>query len=254
MPWYEESDDPAPAATFRDVSRGKRADLTWAGGASADVASLRPPRLPNIAGAAYAYEFEAEGADEEPSGLHSRAGAAESEGAAGAVVSAEPVSAPAPEPRRVDTMIDEIIPRAEEEAFVAIRDAVRRAEAEREKQFAEVEQRLVDLAILVARRVIAREVSLDPGIVLGLVREGVQALGEQDRLVVRVGTFFAEMRGELQEQLASAKMRCEVIVDATLGQSGCVVETDLGSVDESIDARLATLVDGLSFDGTRKPR
>jgi hypothetical protein len=253
MPWYEDTDEPPQAASFRDVSRAKRADLTWAGGGGADVASLRPPRVPNIAGAAYAYDFEADGADEEPSGLHSRAMGDDPERSTGpASQGAGP--APAAEVRRVDTMIDEIIPRAEEEAFVAIRDAVRRSEADREKQSAEVEQRLVDLALLVARRVIAREVSLDPGIVRGLVREGIQALGEQDRLVVRVGTFFAEMRGELQDQLASSKMRCEVIVDATLGQSGCVVETDLGRVDESIDARLATLVDGLSFDGKRKGR
>ncbi len=165
----------------------------------------------------------------------------------------DPVAAaPAPpEPRRTDTMIDEIVPRAEEEAFVAIREAVARAESLRDRQFAEAEERLVALALLVARRVIAREVSLDPGVVRGLVREGIAALGEQDRLVIRVGRFFAEMRDELEQMLSGSKLRCEIVVDATLGQCGCVVETDLGSVDESIDARLANLIDALGPDGRR---
>jgi flagellar assembly protein FliH len=149
-------------------------------------------------------------------------------------------------------MIDDIVPRAEEEAFIAIREAVARVEATREQQFADAERRLVDLAILVARRVIAREVSLDPAVVVGLVREGMAALGERDRVVVRVGTFFRDARDDLQRQLSTSKVRCEVVVDPSLGRAGCVVETDLGRVDESIDARLANLLEALS-EGSKRP-
>jgi flagellar assembly protein FliH len=110
----------------------------------------------------------------------------------------------------------------------------------------ESEERLVALALLVARRVIAREVSMDPKVVLGLVREGISALGERDRLVIRVGPFFGAMREAIEDDLASAKLRCEVVVDPTLGETGCVVETDLGRVDESIEVRLANLMANLS--------
>jgi flagellar assembly protein FliH len=252
MRWFDDSED-LHAASFRDVSRTGRVDLSWAGGSNGDVVSLRPPRVPAIGAVGHAFDTDRKDAeDDEVSGLHPAPPYPE-EHETPMATHEEPLAdaAPVVEPRRTDTMIDDIVPRAEEEAFVAIREAVARAEAVRDRQFAEAEERLVALALLVARRVIAREVSLDPGVVRGLVREGIAALGEQDRLVIRVGTFFAEMREELEQMLAGSKLKCEILVDATLGQSGCVVETDLGSVDESIDARLANIIDSLSSDGRR---
>ena len=251
MPWFEEGDERLQAARFRDVTAPKKADLSWTRPATEpDSASLKPPRVPSL-------EMEEQQA-EAPAELESVARPS----------ILPPPSLPGmkthdsgqhqlelePPPRRRDTMVDDIVPRAEEEAFVAIREAVARAEATREQQFADAESRLVDLALLVARRVIAREVSLDPGVVIGLVREGMAALGERDRLVVRVGTFFRDMRDELQEKLGGAKLRCEVVVDPSLGRAGCVVETDLGRVDESVDTRLQNLIDALSAGSRRAGR
>lgn len=251
MPWFEEGDELLQAARFRDVSAPKKADLSWARPATEpDPGSLKPPRVPSM-----------------------DVGAAEAEAPAELESAARPSIPPPPSvagmkthdsgqhqleleppPRRRDTMVDDIVPRAEEEAFVAIREAVARAEETREQQFADAESRLVELALLVARRVIAREVSLDPSVVVGLVREGMAALGERDRLVVRVGTFFRDMRDELQEKLGGAKLRCEVIVDPSLGRAGCVVETDLGRVDESVDTRLQNLIAALSAGSKRAGR
>jgi vacuolar-type H+-ATPase subunit E/Vma4 len=242
MQWFEESDDFAKIARFRDVSAGKAPDLSWARPAEPDSGSLKPPRVPSL-GVSGAPPSEA------PRRSMTPAGGLELEGLR--VRESIPVRAPELEPRRVDTMIDDIVPRAEEEAFGAIRDAVARAEAAREQQFSDAERRLVDLAMLVARRVIAREVSLDPGLIVGLVREGMAALGERDRIVVRVGTFYREMRDELQQKLGSGKLRCEVVIDPSLGRSGCVVETDLGRVDESVDARLENLIEALSAGSKR---
>jgi flagellar biosynthesis/type III secretory pathway protein FliH len=38
----------------------------------------------------------------------------------------------------------------------------------------------------------------------------------------------------------------DVIVDETLPAYGCVVETDVGSVDESIESRFGALLDSVS--------
>jgi flagellar assembly protein FliH len=244
MRWFDESNGRAKSAKFREVSRSKkRPDLSWTGLPNREGMSLRPPRVPNIP--AETSELE------EVSGLHF---APDAPGLASVRPPPSIIPPQESQVRRPDTVIDEIVPRAEEEAFVAIRDAVVQAQAVREKQFADSEQRLVDLAILVARRVIAKELSLDPGLVRGLVQEGIAALSEQDGLVVRVGTFFAETRDELEAQLEGAKVRCEVVVDPSLGLSGCVVETELGSVDESVEVRIENMLESLTFDAPRKPR
>lgn len=245
MPWFEDGDELLQAARFRDVTAPKKADLSWARpAAEPDSGSLKPPRVPSI-------EPPPEDTPPELERFSRPSIAPPSVQGMKTHDSGQHQLDLDPPPRRRDTMVDEIVPRAEEEAFVAIREAVARAEAAREQQFAEAEGRLVALAMLVARRVIAREVSLDPGVVVGLVREGMAALGERDRLVVRVGTFFRDMREELQEKLGGAKLRCEVVVDPSLGRSGCVVETDLGRVDESVDVRLQNLVDALTAGSKR---
>lgn len=254
MRWSDEA-KATGNAHFPDVTRAKPVDLSWARRAeqapeTTQVVSLRPPRVPRIDGLEHAEgislreesrrrdDAEPEAASAPPPAVHAIA---------------EPPHGEI-ERRRPDTMIDEIVPRAEEEVVTALREAVARAAAEHHRIAAESEDRLVELALLVARRVIAREVSMDPGVVRDLVREGIVALGEQDRLVVRVGRFFAEKRDAIAAELAGGKTRCDVIVDPSLGETGCVVETELGSVDESIEARLANLIEGLSFGRRRGGR
>jgi flagellar assembly protein FliH len=260
MRWFEESEDVARALNFRDVTeKGPPPDLSWTRGAKpllkkGEVLSLRPPRLPEIApesfvGATLARELE----EEEVSGLHP-APTSDIQMSEPVVPETQEFEAFAPERQRKDTMIDDIVPRAEEEAISSIHKALERTDAERAEFYETAEERLVELSLLVARRVIAREVSLDPKIVRQLVREGISALGERDRTVVRVGTFFAEMGEHLQTELSTSKMHCEVIVDPTLSPTGCIVETDLGRVDESIETRLSNLIETLSFDARRKKK
>jgi len=168
MQWSEDSDELAQAARFRDVTAAKRPDLSWARGPDPDASSLRPPRLPSLDQETGELEEIPTPADM-PTGLSLVPAAPHGLDDLRAGHDHIPDHPPTPEPpRRMDTMIDDIVPRAEEEAFGAIREAVVRAEMARDRQFADAEKRLVDLALLVARRVIAREVSIDPRIILGL--------------------------------------------------------------------------------------
>lgn len=268
MRWFEDEGESARAVNFREVSHRSRPDLSWARNGKAPVrpatdTSLRAPRVPaelrtpappaepapeSFVGATLVHDEE-----DEVSGLHPPLAqkVAMSEPLPPDVQDFHSLSIP-PSERRKDTMIEDIVPRAEEEAVAAIHKAVEKIAEDREGQFEALEQRLVDLALVVARRVIAREVSLDRTIVQALVREGVSVLGERDRITVKVGMFFADMKDNLEMQLSSGKIPCEVIVDSSLPKTGCVLETDLGKVDESIETRLSNMIETLSFDARRK--
>jgi len=249
MRWSDEPDESPVALRFREVRRGKTADLSWAGGGAAGVVSLRPPRLPSF-GAEAALDPEPMPQpytdDEEVSGLHpveATRPAHEPDLERASV----PVAALAASERpRVDTLVDEIAPRAEEEALSSLRGALARHEADRAGRSRALEEQAVVLALVVARRVLAREVSLDPTVVRALVREGLEALAESERVVVRVGSFFGEAREVLEADLRRARVRAEVLIDPGLGETGCLVETEVGSVDESIETRLSNLLDVLA--------
>jgi hypothetical protein len=136
----------------------------------------------------------------------------------------------------------------DQQATEAFADAARALAQARSEVLARTAEQLAELAQVIARRVIAHELSVDPSLVRGLVAEGLAALGEHDRCLVRVGERFASERDAIVAEFQASGRTCEVVVDATLDAYGCLVETELGRVDESLDARLATLLQALRPD------
>ena len=107
-------------------------------------------------------------------------------------------------------------------------------------------ERAVELAILVARRVVARELLTRPDIVTDLVREGLEVLNVHDKVRVHLGTEFAVLKDALVAHFAANGTMIDAMLDTTLPPYGCVVETEVGSVDESIESRLSTLLEALT--------
>ena len=130
----------------------------------------------------------------------------------------------------------------------AFEEAVELLTQERQRVFEQTASQLAELAAVIARRVIAREISLHPALVFDLVREGLGALGKHDRVLVRLGQGFESQRASLEQRLMDRGSRAEVRVESQLPEHACLVETELGQVDESIESRLATLLQALRPD------
>jgi hypothetical protein len=121
---------------------------------------------------------------------------------------------------------------------------------ERGRILARAESQLVELAAAIARRVIGRELSVDPSLLADLAAEGIDALGPKERLIVRLGEFDDDTAIEtIRARLTARAPQCQVLQDPTLSRGACVVETEYGSVDESLEARLASVVEALGAPG-----
>jgi flagellar assembly protein FliH len=145
-------------------------------------------------------------------------------------------------------------PALDRELVDAFQRAIEELGTARALVFQETEDQAARLALRIAERVIAREVEIRPSIVLGLVREGLAVLGERDRVLVRVGSGFEAAAQALEAEARSQAGGFEVLVDPSLGRHGCIVETHLGRVDESIESRIASLVAALLEDSSRPAR
>ena len=109
---------------------------------------------------------------------------------------------------------------------------------------AQAESQIVDLAIAIAKRVVAQELHLDRGSIASLAREGILVLGSQPGAVVRIGEGFSPTElAEIQRRVADLK--CEIVVDITLLPGRCIVEVDHGRVEESVDERLRAVIDSI---------
>jgi vacuolar-type H+-ATPase subunit E/Vma4 len=147
--------------------------------------------------------------------------------------------------RRRDTLIEDLVPRAEEEAVLAIKTAIEQFAEERARALEQSEKDLVELVKVICRRVVLREVSLSSSVVEALVQEGLSALGGGDKVHVRLGPFFSDALDHISENLRHRGIDCTVSIDPAVGAHGCTLETELGRVDESVETRLNVLLASL---------
>jgi flagellar biosynthesis/type III secretory pathway protein FliH len=130
----------------------------------------------------------------------------------------------------------------------AFRAAIEQMAGMRSKVLEAAAHELAALAAIIARRVIARELKLAPEILEDLVREALEALSEQDRIRVRVGRGFQNAVDGLEQKLAGRGGNFRVVIEADLADYDCIVETELGQVDESVEKRLEKLLEALKPD------
>jgi flagellar assembly protein FliH len=105
----------------------------------------------------------------------------------------------------------------------------------------QVEQQLVGLTIAVARQLIRREIKAEPGEVIAVVREALNALPAASRNV-QVHLHPDDARWVLDIMASSQNERhWQVVEDATLARGGCVVATDTARIDASVETRLASI-------------
>jgi hypothetical protein len=246
MRWFEA--DPMPEAPrrakFAQVPATARRQPSWLPSAQRasskrESPSLKPPRLPAEFVDAVRQELGEMPQPERRSMRPSEASVA------------RPPTMPPPdafaavEPGPLTVALQPIV---DPELTHAFEEAVELLIHERQRVFEQTASQLAELAAVIARRVIAREISLHPELVCDLVREGLDALGKHDRVVIRLGQGFEGQRAMLEQRLLDRGGRAEVRVEPQLAEHACLVETELGQVDESVETRLATLLHALRPD------
>lgn len=100
----------------------------------------------------------------------------------------------------------------------------------------QTEQQMVGLALAMAKRIVRREVALDKDFALAMARVALDRLGDRSATVIRLHPEdFAAVAGRSVEEWAGAHVSVEA--DPTVSRGGCVVQSDLGTVDGTIEAQ-----------------
>ena len=116
----------------------------------------------------------------------------------------------------------------------------------------EAEQDVVALALAIARRILHRELTVDPEALLGLVKAGLEKMEMREIHRVRVSRDDAPLVRQYLEQIGSPH-RVEVIADPGLGRGAAVLESGRGTLDASIETQLAEIERGFA-DRVRRPQ
>jgi flagellar assembly protein FliH len=131
-----------------------------------------------------------------------------------------------------------------EEASRQMALAVHNALGEKARLRTEAEVDVVRLSLAIARKILHREVRIDPGVALGLVKAAMETVGSREIQVIRTTPALA---AALRNGLAATGVPegVTVVEDASLESGGLVVQTSRGEVDASLEAQFEEISRGL---------
>ena len=109
----------------------------------------------------------------------------------------------------------------------------------------QMEEDLVRLAVVVARRVVRRELTVDPEALLGIARAAIEQMDAREVHQLRVAPAESGLMKKMMGELG-LPAKINVIADAGLECGSLVFETARGTVDASVDVQLAEIDRGLA--------
>jgi flagellar assembly protein FliH len=127
-----------------------------------------------------------------------------------------------------------------EEVVNRLQNLLAALEQEHENLFRQREEVLLKLALMVSEKLVARELSLQPEAICGIIEEGFRQVAHQEGLRLLVSTPDYEILQ--QENLDSWPPGVELIADGTISPGGFRLETSLGEVDGTRETRWALVV------------
>jgi flagellar assembly protein FliH len=114
----------------------------------------------------------------------------------------------------------------------------------RKRHLLEAEQDAVKLAMAVARKILHRELSVDPEALLGVVKAAFERVEARDVHRIRL---HPEDTPTLERHLVAIGMppRVELVPDTSLERGSVIVETNRGSLDASVSSQIREIERGL---------
>ncbi|MGC8761750.1 MAG: FliH/SctL family protein [Bryobacteraceae bacterium] len=109
----------------------------------------------------------------------------------------------------------------------------------------EAEREVVELAVAVARRVLRRELHVDPEALLGLVKAAMEKASQREITEVRVHPSHAAMVRACLARIGAPEA-IEVHADASLEPGAVMMETSRGTIDASLETQLEEINRGLT--------
>ena len=118
-----------------------------------------------------------------------------------------------------------------------------------EKVFEEIAPQILPIAMEIAQKVIKTEVKTDPQIVLDTIMDVLKTLSKNEpKIVLRVNPVQVQyIKDTLPEQvrLLGMETKLSILSDESITEGGCIVETNNGLVDASVEAQLEIVQNAL---------
>ncbi len=119
-----------------------------------------------------------------------------------------------------------------------------RAQLKREEILAETEQQIVDLVLLIARKVIKVMSENQRTVVISNVVQALRKVKGRGDITIRVNVDDLKLTSEHTKdfiRLIEGVKNVTVVEDSSVDRGGCIIETDFGEIDARISSQLTEL-------------
>jgi flagellar assembly protein FliH len=114
----------------------------------------------------------------------------------------------------------------------------------RNEMIRHTEKQMVQLALAVARRVVHREVSLDPQVLMTMMRVALERVSDAARVTVRLNPADHQSVTAALNGTATSD-QVTLAADGRVPRGGCRVESEYGDVDAGVDAQIQEIARAL---------
>ncbi len=125
-----------------------------------------------------------------------------------------------------------------------VTEIILRAREEYARLLHGAETEMVKLAIKVARKIIGRELKVNPRTILDVVSQAITAVRQQNEIIIRVNPGDLEVLVKSKERLIGLLGRAkdlDIRGDPAVRRGGCVIESEIGQIDAQLDIQLAVV-------------
>jgi flagellar assembly protein FliH len=115
---------------------------------------------------------------------------------------------------------------------------------EKEALYQRRERELVDLVLLISKKIVGRELTIQPEAIRDLVAEGFRRLADTEHLILRVHPQDYKLLA--QHSRESWPPGLELIRDGTLTPGGFRMETERGELDGTLETRWSNITEAIA--------
>ena len=130
---------------------------------------------------------------------------------------------------------------AKSEAVQKAQTVVKTAQQTAQEMILNAERQIIEIALSISRKVLAREMEENPMAILPIVNEALEKVKNQDKVTIRVNAedypIVLQAQKEFQMLLGREGI-VNITVDQTLEAGSCMIDTPYGNVDATLDSKI----------------
>ncbi|MFC1513497.1 FliH/SctL family protein [candidate division KSB1 bacterium] len=106
----------------------------------------------------------------------------------------------------------------------------------------EAEKTIIDLALRFAKTIVGQEIKSSKTVVKNQLKKALEYLSDESSLIIRINPDDAEQFIDKEKCIPEQYLSSvKIITDDSITRGGCVVETDLGVIDSTIESQTTEL-------------